>query len=110
MDSWFTHTPLIQEVLRRGLHVIGMVKNDNKRYLVHGQRLNFKELYAAASRIDEKNRNILRQIRTELAPGIPVTVVFVRHRSKKNEWLVILSTDLTLSAPDIIRNYFGSYE
>lgn len=37
MDSWFTHAPLIQEVIRRGLHVIGMVKNDNKRYLVNGQ-------------------------------------------------------------------------
>lgn len=36
MDSWFTHAPLIQEVTRRGLHVIGMVKNDNKRYLGTG--------------------------------------------------------------------------
>ncbi|WP_304363377.1 transposase [Paenibacillus elgii] len=36
MDSWFTHATLIQEVLRRGLPVIGMVKNDNKRYLVNG--------------------------------------------------------------------------
>ncbi len=25
MDSWFTQAPLIQEVIRRGLHVIGMV-------------------------------------------------------------------------------------
>ncbi len=36
MDSWFTHAPLIQEVVKRGLHVIGMVKNDNKRYIVDG--------------------------------------------------------------------------
>jgi hypothetical protein len=105
MDSWFTHAPLIQEVLQRGLAVIGMVKNDNKRYLLNGQRLGLKDLYAAAPRVEGRNRNILRQIRTELAPGIPVTVVFVRHRSKKNEWLAILSTDLTLSAPDIIRIY-----
>ncbi|WP_305953375.1 transposase [Paenibacillus sp. P3E] len=27
-DSWFTHAPLIQEVIRRGLHVVGMVKSD----------------------------------------------------------------------------------
>lgn len=105
MDSWFTHAPLIQEVLRRGLHVIGMVKNDNKRYLVNGQRLSLKELYAAAPLVEGKNRNILRLIRTELVPGIPVMVVFVRHRSKKNEWLALLSTDLSLSAPDIIRIY-----
>lgn len=105
MDSWFTHAPLIQEVVNRGLHVIGMVKNDNKRYILEGQRLCLKSLYAVAPHIEGKNRNILRLIRTELAHGIPVTVVFVRHRSKKNEWLAILSTDLTLSASDIIRIY-----
>lgn len=105
MDSWFTHAPLIQEVTRRGIHVIGMVKNDNKSYLVNGERLGLKRLYTAAPRAEGKNRNILRQIQTELAPGIPVTIVFVRHRSKKNEWLTILTTDLTLAAQDIIRIY-----
>jgi hypothetical protein len=105
MDSWFTHAPLIAEVLRRELHVIGMVKNDNKRYLVNGKRLSLKELYADAPRVEEKNRNILRLIRTQLAPGIPVTIVFVRHRSKKNEWLALLSTDLTLTVQEIIQVY-----
>lgn len=105
MDSWFTHAPLIGEVRSRRLHVIGMVKNDNKRYLVGDRRLNLKELYAAALPVQGKNRHILRLTRTELAPGIPVTVVFVRHRSKKNEWLGLLSTDLTLEASDIIRIY-----
>jgi hypothetical protein len=110
MDSWFTHAPLIQEVMRRGLHVIGMVKNDNKRYFVGGERLCLKALYAAAPRVEGKNRNILRLIRTELVPGIPVTVVFVRHCSKKNEWLAILSTDLTLTAQEIIRIYGMRWE
>ncbi|MFC3788040.1 hypothetical protein ACFOQM_04435 [Paenibacillus sp. GCM10012307] len=82
-----------------------MVKNDNKRFLVGDRRLSLKELYAAAPRVQGRNRNILRLIRTELVPGIPVTVVFVRHRSKKNEWLGLLSTDLTLEASDIIRIY-----
>jgi hypothetical protein len=69
MDSWFTHAPLIQEVLRRGLHVIGMVKNDNKRYFVNGQKLCLKALYAAAPRVEGKHRNILRMIQTKLAPA-----------------------------------------
>ncbi len=105
MDSWFTHAPLIGEVISRGLDVIGMVKNDNKRYLVQGQTLSLKELYTVASPVESKRRNILRCIRTELAPGIPVQVVFVRHRTNKNEWLAILTTDLTLSVEDIIRIY-----
>lgn len=105
MDSWFTHAPLLQEVIQRGLHAIGMVKNDNKRYLVNGQRLCLKSLYKVAPPVEGKNRNILRFIQTELTPGIPVNVMFVRHRSKKKEWIAILSTDLTLTATDIIRIY-----
>ncbi|XID96287.1 hypothetical protein ACF3MZ_10815 [Paenibacillaceae bacterium WGS1546] len=69
------------------------------------KRLSLKELYDVAPRVEGKNRNILRLIRTELAPGIPVMIVFVRHRSKKNEWLALLSTDLTLTAQEIIRIY-----
>ncbi|MBB3111365.1 hypothetical protein FHS18_003433 [Paenibacillus phyllosphaerae] len=104
MDSWFTHAPLIGEIVARGLDVIGMVKNDNKRFLLQGQKLSLKELYAAASPIASKKRGVLRAIRTELASGIPVHVVFVRHRTKK-EWLAILTTDLSLSVEDIIRIY-----
>ena len=44
----YTHAPLIKEVMDRGLHVIGMIKNDNKRYLVGRSRLNLKELYLAS--------------------------------------------------------------
>ncbi|MET3211890.1 UNVERIFIED_CONTAM: hypothetical protein ABIC26_004858 [Paenibacillus sp. PvR008] len=105
MDSWFTHAPLIQDLLKRGLHVIGMVKNDNKRYLVQDKRLSLKELYAVAGPLESSNRHMLRQIHAELAPGIPVTVMFIRHRSKNKEWLAILSTDRTLTAADIIGTY-----
>lgn len=105
MDSWFTHAPLIQEILDRGLHVIGMVKNDNKRYLVNGKRLTLKALYDAAHKVDGNRSDVLRCIRTHLVPGIPVMVVYIRHRSKKNEWLAILSTDLTLTPQEIISTY-----
>jgi hypothetical protein len=105
MDSWFTHAPLIGEIVARGLDVIGMVKNDNKRFLVQGRKLSLKELYAAASPVESKKSGILRSIRTELASGISVRVVFVRHRTKKSEWLAILTTDLTLTVEDIIRIY-----
>ncbi|MDR7319545.1 hypothetical protein J2X83_005876 [Brevibacillus nitrificans] len=105
MDSWFTHAPLIQQILDRGLHVIGMVKNVNKRYLVNGKRLTLKALYEAVPRVETTNRAVLRCIQTHLVPGIPVMVIFNRHRSKKNEWLAILSTDLTLTPQEIIRIY-----
>ena len=51
------------------------------------------------------SQGILRCVQAELSPGIPITMVFVRHRSKKKEWLAILCTDLTLTAEEIIQNY-----
>ncbi|SDE68341.1 putative transposase ISC1217 [Paenibacillus sp. UNCCL117] len=105
MDSWFTHAPLIGEIVARGLDVIGMVKNDNKHFLVQGRKLSLQELYAVACPVVSKKRGILRSIQTKLASGIPIRVVFVRHRTKKNEWLAILTTDLALTVEDIIRIY-----
>ncbi len=34
-----------------------------------------------------------------------VVIVFVRHHSEKSEWLALLSTDLSLTAQDIIGIY-----
>lgn len=82
-----------------------MVKADNKRYLVKGRRLTLQELYYEAVPVQGKNKGILRSIRTKLSPGIPITIVFVRHRSNKKEWLAILCTDLTLPEEEIIRIY-----
>jgi hypothetical protein len=40
-----------------------------------------------------------------MAPTIPVKIVFVRHRTNKNEWLAILLTDCSLSEEEIIHIY-----
>lgn len=105
MDSWFTYAPLIGAITQRGLDVIGMVKSTNQRYLVNGRKLSLKELYSAATPVQGKSKGILRSIRTHMVPGIPMLIVFVRHRTNKNEWLAILSTDLTLTEEEIIRIY-----
>ncbi|GMA62183.1 transposase (plasmid) [Alicyclobacillus fastidiosus] len=105
MDSWFTHAPLIQAVLDRGLDVIGMVKADNKRYLLDGRCLSLQELYYAATPVQSTKKGILRSIHTQLRPGIPIKMVFVRHRTNKKEWLAILSTDTTLTVEKIVQIY-----
>lgn len=105
MDSWFTHAPLIRAVCKRGLDVIGMVKDNNHRYLVNGHVLSLKELYKAATAKNFKRTGILRSITTILSNDIPVKIVFVRHRTKKREWLAVLSTDVTLDEEEIIRLY-----
>jgi hypothetical protein len=104
MDSWFTFAPLIQAITKQGLDVIGMVKAANQRYLVGQRSLSLKELYQVAAPV-AGNKKILRSVRAQMAPNIPVIIVFVRHCTKKNEWLAILSTDCTLSEEEIIRIY-----
>jgi len=104
MDSWFTFAPLIRAITQQGLDVIGMVKGSNQRYLMGKRSLSLKELYQVATPVTGK-KGILRSIRVQMVPNIPVKIVFVRHRTKKNEWLAILSTDCTLSEEEIIRIY-----
>jgi len=100
MDSWFTFALLIQAIMHRGLDVIGMVKDSNQRYRIGKRLLSLKELYQAAGPV-ASHRAILRSIQTYMAPNIQVKVVFVRHRTKKNEWLAILSTDCSLSEEEM---------
>jgi hypothetical protein len=107
MDTWFTHAPLVQAIVERGLDVIGMVKRGNQRYIVQGRRVSLEELYYSATSVQGK-KGILRSIHTELSTStgtLPVKVVFVRHRNKKREWLAILSTDCSLTDQEIIQTY-----
>jgi hypothetical protein len=105
MDSWFTYAPLLQEVTNRGLDAIGMVKDTNQRYQVGNDRLSLKQLYQVASPTGRKGSSILRTICTQMIPGLSVKIVFVQNRSRKGEWLALLSTDVTLSEEEIIRIY-----
>lgn len=104
MDTWFTQQPLIKSIVEIGLDVIGMVKATNQRYLVNDHRLSLKELYSFATPVHGQ-KGILRSIRTTIANGIDVKIVFVQNRNKKSEWLAILSTDCTLSEQEIVRIY-----
>jgi hypothetical protein len=53
----------------------------------------------------EEVPSIIRSTRTELACGIPILVVFVRHRTNKNEWLAVMTTDLSFTVEEVIQIY-----
>jgi hypothetical protein len=103
MDSWFTQMPLIRQLTGEGLHSIGMVKEMKQRYTYQGQRLTLSELY----RILPKNKksSIWSSVITQTSCGVSVKLVFVQNRNKRRDWLVILSTDLTLESSEIVRIY-----
>lgn len=103
MDSWFAQAPLMRELMARGLHVIGMIKDVKQRYRFGDQRLTLRELYASLPK--SKSSDILGSVTVQTACGLPVKLVFVQNRNRRREWLVLVSTDLALNDAEIVRIY-----
>jgi hypothetical protein len=105
MDSWFTALPLVKELLGRGLHVIGRIKDVKQRYIYQGKALSLSELCAM---IPKKGKDeIMGSLRVTSTEKEPTTLrlVFVRNRNKRSEWIAILSTDVSLEDREIVRIY-----
>jgi hypothetical protein len=103
MDTWFTHEPLIKSCLDTGLDVIGMVKQMKQKYTYQGKCYELKELRTLLPKC--RNGNIIGSVLVKTKMGIPVKLVYVKNRNKRQDWLVILSTDSTLSNEEIVRIY-----
>lgn len=104
MDTWFTNEPFIHAVLSEGLDVIGTVKDNKQQYRYSGKLLGLKGL-VRYMQIDKTN-NILGSVVVYTKKyNIAAKLVFVRNRNKKDEYIVLLSTDCSLSASEIVRRY-----
>ena len=110
MDTWFTEEPLIQEIRKHGLEIIGMLKRGAKRkYGFKGQKHTLERLLTLCNK--NKNANaILGFAIVTMKEGTQVKVVFVRHRSNPAKWLAVLSTDTSLCDEEIIRIYGYRWE
>lgn len=103
MDTWFTNEPMFKAVLAEGLNVIGMVKKGNQKYNYKSGLYDLAELRTLVPK--NRNGNIRGSVLVTTKAGIPVKIVFVKNRSKKREWLAVLSTDVHISDEEIIRLY-----
>lgn len=103
MDSWFTHAPLLQKLMDKKLHVIGMVKGLKQRYLLEGKSFSLQELYAKVPK--NRKAEILGSVRVQTTEGLSLKIVFVQNRNNRREWLALLTTDLTLDNAEIVRIY-----
>ena len=84
--------------------VICMVKKTSKvHYEFEGQPLCVKTIYKRLRKRRGKAK-ILASAVVTIKDGQLVKLVFVRDRRKK-DWLVLLSTDIDLPEPDIVRIY-----
>ena len=107
-DSWLS-APKTMLSLKKQKHLdtIAMIKKSKTKYLYNGEKLNVKEIYG---------RNRKRRGRSRYLLSVPVAIekdgestqakfVYVRNKSNRTDWLVIVSTDTELSEEEVIRIY-----
>lgn len=104
MDTWFTNEPFIQAVLAEGLDVIGMLKDNKQRYFYKGRLRGLKELVRYIH-IDPVHNIFGSVVVSTKKHQIPVKLVFVRNRNKADEYIILLSTDCSLTDSEIVRRY-----
>ena len=105
MDTWFTNEPFIKRILGCGLDVIGMLKNNRQMYHFNGGLYNLDSLAAYFARMNVAGDILGSVVVKTKRKHIPVKLVFVRNRNNRSEYIIILSTDCSLSDAEIIRRY-----
>lgn len=103
MDTWFTTEPMLKELLKTGIDVIGMVKQMKQRYSYQGKLYTLPELRKFMQM--DGPQNVFGSLVVATKSGIPVKIVFVRNRNRKSECLYLLSTDCSLNDAEIVREY-----
>ena len=118
-DRWFSSPKMVFSFLKEGLDVITMLKQDRTGYIFEGKELTVKQIFnvlVARERIQRKlerrNGNLNGrswQFHTKVTTyerdgegRREVTLTFVRNRNRKSEFLVLLSTDTSLSAEEVV--------
>ena len=77
-------------------------------YLYNGEKLSVKEIYRKNAKRRGRSRyllSVVAEIMSSEGAMLPVRLVYVRKRGKRKEYLVLLSTDMSLSEEEIIRIY-----
>ena len=106
-DSWFSSPKSITALKSDcGLDTIAMVKKSSKvKYGYQEGRFNIKEIYKRNRKRRGRSKYLLSVEVTIGDEAIPAKIVFVRNKSRKKDWLAIISTDTSLSEEEIIRVY-----
>ena len=108
-DTWFCSPSSLLAVKKRGLDIIAMAKKSSKiHYRFNGEEKScVKEIFKANKKRRGRSRYLL-SVEIEVFKeneSIPARLVYVRNRQKRKDWLVLISTDMSLTEDEIIRLY-----
>lgn len=107
-DTWFCSPSTLIAIKSIGYDVIAMAKKSSKiHYIFQGKKQSAKDIFKQCKKRRGKSRYLLSvDIKIEKDDIIiPAKLVFVRNRNKRNEYLILISTDTTLTEDEIIQTY-----
>ena len=106
-DSWFTYPKTILALKKMNLDTVAMVKKTDKiQFLYHGEMCSDKQIFNRNKKRRGRAKYLL-SVTVEVCGEIkiPAKLVFVRNRNKKSDYLVLISTDTSLTEQEIIQLY-----
>lgn len=107
-DTWFCSPSSLIAIKALGLDVIAMAKKSPKMlYKINGIKQSAMQIYKQHRKRPGKSKYLLSVDAAVEKDGKsqPVRLVYVRNRNKKTEYLVLVTTDMTLSPEEIIQLY-----
>ena len=106
-DSWFTYPKTILALKKMQLDTVAMVKKTDKiQFLYQGEMLSDKQIFNHSKKRRGRATYLL-SVMVEVCgeSNIPAKLVFVRNRNKRSDYLVLISTDTSLTEQEIIQLY-----
>ena len=107
-DSWFCSPASLHQIHAIGYDVIARVKKIEKmHFCFQGRMQDVKSIYRSQKKRCGRSAYLLSVQAEAVKDGkrLPVQLVFVRNRAQRGDYLVLVSTDLSLSEEEIIQTY-----
>ena len=100
-DTWFCSPASLLKIHGLGYDVVAMAKKTEKiHYLHQGCLQDMKAIYKQHRKRRGRSKYLLR-VEAAVVKGeesLPVRLVFVRNRNHRKDWLVLVTTDMSLTA------------
>jgi hypothetical protein len=105
VDSWFTCEALINAVISRGIHLIGMYKIATTKFSYRGQRLTYSEINSRISKLQRCRSLKYHYKRADVMYGNTPLTLFFSRQGTTGKWKVFLTTDTSLNFKRLVELY-----
>ena len=107
-DTWFCSPSSLQNIREIGYDVIAMVKkSETIHFRYQGRMQSPLTIYRKEKKRSGRSKYLLSVMAEVVRDGksFPIKLVFVRNRNNRSDYLILVSTDITLSEEEIIQTY-----